>query len=534
MQITMDTAKGRSGSGVILAILLGIAVLVSGVAFSEGLVQLVDRWTKQEEYGHAFFIPLLSVWLLWMRRDAIVQSIGRPSWFGLVVVLASIGMLVIGNLSAIYILAQVGFVLSLAGILMTFGGLSLLRICLLPLFFLLFAIPLPFFVDAALSWRLQLISSELGVFFIRLLNIPVYLEGNVIDLGEYQLLVAEACSGLRYLYPLLSLGFLTAYFFNAPLWQRSLLFLSTIPITIFMNSARIGMIGVLVNYWGIGMAEGFLHYFQGWAIFAACGLVLAGEIYLLNKFTSGRSFFESLRFPEVKAVKASGSPIPAKKMSPLFSAVASLGIAFVLIFSISNRVESVPDRQRFVSFPKQIGEWKGRTSFLRPRIELFLGVDDYILANYNSPGQQSINLYIAYYKSQRNGVSPHSPQACIPGGGWFITDLNEKQYLQVSDGNGGPMPYNRVVIQRGDVKQIVYYWFDQRGRKIANEYWAKWYLLKDAILMNRTDGTLVRLVTPVSQTESEEAADKRLTEFMSKLMEKTKKYIPGANLGSEV
>ena len=132
------------------------------------------------------------------------------------------------------------------------GGYSLFKVAFVPIFFLIFAIPLPYFLDAALSFRLQLISSQLGVFFIRLLQIPVYLEGNVIDLGSYKLQVVEACSGLRYLYPLMSLGFLTAYLFQAPLWQRALIFLSTIPITILMNSFRIALVGVLGDYWLAG------------------------------------------------------------------------------------------------------------------------------------------------------------------------------------------------------------------------------------------------------------------------------------------
>src|SRR6185369_7388713 len=117
-----------------------------------------------------------------------------------------------------------GFLVALLGIVLTVGGPSLLKVTFIPIAFLVFAIPLPYFIDSELSFRLQLISSELGVFFIRLFGVSVYLTGNVIDLGNYKLQVVEACSGLRYLYPLLSLGFLAAYLFQAPLWQRALVF----------------------------------------------------------------------------------------------------------------------------------------------------------------------------------------------------------------------------------------------------------------------------------------------------------------------
>ena len=166
--------------------------------------------------------------------------------------------------------------LLLIGIVLGIGGYSLLRVAFIPIAFLLFAIPLPYFIDAVLTLRLQLVSSELGVFFIRMFGIPVYLDGNIIDMGNYKLQVVEACSGLRYLYPLLSLSFLAAYLFHAPLWQRGLVFLSSIPIAIGMNGFRIGLVGLLVDRWGTAMAEGVLHFFEGWVVFLACAMPSGG------------------------------------------------------------------------------------------------------------------------------------------------------------------------------------------------------------------------------------------------------------------
>src|SRR5438105_96745 len=208
--------------------------------------------------------------MLWSRRDALIGSLGRPSWTGPAIIFVAAIMLIIGELSAFFLLIQVGFVITVFGIVLSLGGISLLRVAFVPIAFLVFAFPLPYFIDSELSWRLQLLSSELGVFFIRLFGVPVYLTGNVIDLGNYKLQVAEACSGLRYLYPLLSFGFLAAYLFQAPLWQRALVFLSAIPITIVMNSFRIGVVGLLVDRWGTAQAEGVLHFFEGWVIFIAC------------------------------------------------------------------------------------------------------------------------------------------------------------------------------------------------------------------------------------------------------------------------
>ena len=225
-------ARAAQTSAIHAALLACLAVLVALVAFSGPLLELVNRWIKQEEYSHGFLIPVIVAWLLWTRRDALIASIGRPSWTGPALILLAAVMHIVGKLSALYFLSQFAFIIVLFGIALGLGGYSLLKVTFIPIIFLLFAIPLPYFIDAMLSFQLQLISSQLGTFFIRLFQIPVYLEGNVIDLGVYKLQVVEACSGLRYLYPLLSLGFLAAYLFQAPLWQRAVVFLSTIPITI--------------------------------------------------------------------------------------------------------------------------------------------------------------------------------------------------------------------------------------------------------------------------------------------------------------
>src|SRR6185437_8891329 len=303
------------------SLLVSISVLIAFFAYSQSLLELVRRWTAQEEYSHGFLIPAIVAWLFWTRRHALLASLGRPSWSGAAFILLAAVLHVIGKLSALWILSQVSFVIVLIGIALGLGGYSLLRVTFIPTIFLLFAIPLPYVFDATLSFRLQLISSELGTAFIRLLQIPVYLEGNVIDLGHYKLQVVEACSGLRYLYPLMSLGFLAAYLFQAPLWQRTVVFLSTIPITIFMNSLRIGIVGVLVDNFGPQDEDGFLHMFEGWIIFIACAGVLVAEMALMAGLGSGKSFFEVFYPPKVLVEPSQSQVTQTFSRAPLLSCV---------------------------------------------------------------------------------------------------------------------------------------------------------------------------------------------------------------------
>jgi EpsI family protein len=156
---------------------------------------------------------------------------------------------------------------------------------------------------------------------------------------------------------------------------------------------------------------------------------------------------------------------------------------------------------------------------LDPQVESGLALEDYVLSDYGKADGNVVNLYVAYYASQRTGESPHSPLVCIPGSGWSITKL-ERTNLDAAH------PINRAIIEQNGSKQLVYYWYEERGRSIASEYWSKWYLLFDAITKNRSDGALVRLITAVSPGELEHDADNRLLLFTQDLLPRLAGYLP--------
>lgn len=502
-------------------VLLGVVAIAALLyACWGGLSDVVNRWEKQEEYSHGYFIPLLSAWFLWSRKDALKASVGAGQWQAVPLILLGIALLLLGELSAIFVLIQISFLLMLASLVLAYGGSSLLRVAALPVFFLIFAIPLPYFVDAQFSWQLQMISSKLGVAFLRLVGTSVFLEGNVIDLGVYKLQVVEACSGLRYLYPLLSIGFLVGYMYQGGLKQRIALFVSTIPITVVMNSLRIAIVGLLVNQWGSNQADGFLHYFEGWIVFMACLAILLGEVWVFERFGRKRGLRDVIDLPLIEPVQPKNLH---KVMNfPFLVSVILLLLASVFVTYVSGREEVSPQRMPLTTFPTSFDGWVARESALSREVEKTLGLDDYVLADYVHPDAGLVNFYVAYYGSQRKGVSPHSPQVCMPGGGWEIISL-DKVTVDVADRS--PVEVNRTIIERNGQRQIVYYWFMERGKPVANEYLKKWYLLYDAIMINRTDGALVRITAPVVQGEINEA-DERIKRFMQVSVTKFGKYLP--------
>ena len=250
----------------IVWVLGGIAVALAILGYSNSLGNLVLRWNTEEEYSHGYLIPLVSLLFIWEQRAKFQENEFQASWLGPAILVIALLLFIAGELTTLYSLAQIAFVLSFFGLSLALVGLQGSKLTFVPICLLLFAIPIPSFLEAKLTANLQLISTTLGVGFIRLFGIPVFREGNLIDLGSYKLEVAEACSGLTYLYPLLWFGCIFAYMYRTTAWKRVLVIFSAIPVAIALNSVRIGATGVLVNQFGNLMAEGFLHAFEGWIV----------------------------------------------------------------------------------------------------------------------------------------------------------------------------------------------------------------------------------------------------------------------------
>lgn len=505
--------------------IIGIFALLLVYPFMDTLGDMVHRWNTKEEYGYGYMIPMITLFLVWQRRDALMDGPFQPTLLAAPLLLITGVIYFMGAVATTHTLSQYAFVMTILSFAYGILGWQKFRIIAIPLALLFLMIPLPPFIYNNLSGKLQLISSELGVAVIRLFDISVFLEGNVIDLGKFQLQVVEACAGLRYLFPLISLSFVAAYLYNVETWKRVVVFLSSVPITVFMNSFRIGMIGVLVEYYGIEQAEGFLHDFEGWIIFMACMALLFLEMAILARIGPNKKQLHevfALEFPEELDDDAPRKPQHVGMVHYVLIGVVTLYSISTLY--IVNREQVQLERKDFVLWPSVVGEWSGRKQTLDRLILDSLKTDDYVIADYVNSKGKAVNFYIAYYASQQAGSAAHSPRACIPGGGWQIDRL---ETINVdTDGKGFPGDINRLYIRKGDIGQLVYYWFQQRGRVISNEYMVKWYLFLDSLTRNRTDGALVRLTTIVQPGEDMAVAEKRLKAMLSEVDGMLPEYIP--------
>jgi exosortase D (VPLPA-CTERM-specific) len=506
-------------------VLLAVAIAALVYAFRDSLAWAAVSWTS-DEYNHCYLIPFIALFMIatWGRELAALPWAGSSA--GVPLILGGLLLLLLGNLSSVYTISQYGFLVAVWGAFLAVLGGAVVRRIWPALLYLAFMMPLPDFIEVKLTADMQLISSRLGVAVIRLAGLPVYLEGNVIDLGQYQLAVAEACSGLRYLFPLMSFGFLCAVIYKAPLWQRAVVFLVTVPITILMNSFRIGVIGILVNTWGTEQAAGFLHDFEGWVVFMACVSILFALMFVMAR-ASGRHFLKSLRLdtPPVRDLLAMMGSRPAHRVAVAGTLAALLVVGVGA--QLGGRQESIPQRATLSTFPLVVAEWRGREDPVERQFLDVLKADDTFLGTYARQSDTvPTMLWIAYYGSQREGRAVHSPKTCLPGGGWEVQSFEERMIEGIRF-DDQPQPVNRVVIGQGQDRQLVYYWFDQRGRVLTNEYLVKWYIFLDGLRLNRTDGALVRLVTPVEPTDTDlTSADRRLQDFIRTIHPKLAYFLP--------
>jgi exosortase D (VPLPA-CTERM-specific) len=511
-----------------------LAIALLGYLFVDSLAFLFAQWIGSPDYSHGLFVPLISLFLIWQARHRIALAGIENSWWGLAVISAGLFFYVIGEFATLYVLQHVSLWMVIVGLVIALIGVRGARAIAFPLSYLLTSIPLPVFLYASLSSQLQLWSSALGVFCLQLVGVTAFRDGNVIDLGAVQLQVIEACSGIRYLLPLTSLALLCACLFKDRMWKRVVLVLSSIPISVLVNGFRIGMIGVLIEWYGQGAAEGFYHLFEGWVLFmASLGLLLL-EMWVLARIGARgdhSSFLNRFTWSDrssTPSTLAAASRQSSHRLFPGPAYLCSVALLIPVAFASTvmvEREEVPPPRSMFIDFPMKLDGWLGISLTLEKKYIDALRFDDYVLADYQFGDGQPVNLYAAYYRSQRKGQSAHSPQSCLPGGGWEISSLNS---MELPGGSGivRSLHMNRAVIQKDSQKQIVLYWFKQRERNLTNEYLVKLFLFWDGLSRGRTDGALVRIASLVGPGETEEIVDQRLLRFVSTIEPELNRYVP--------
>jgi exosortase D (VPLPA-CTERM-specific) len=489
------------------------------------IVRLVLQWVgpnSDQNFQHGIFVPLFALFVLWQDRKKLEAIPSSPSWAGLPLVALSMLVLVLGVLGADIFLPRVSLLILLAGLIILYQGWTFFRAVLFPWAFLILMIPIPALLINRVTFPLQLVAAKWAAALLELVRVPVLLEGNLLTLARKQLDVAEACSGIRSLLSLVTLAIIYGYLLESRKWARVVLVCAAVPIAVAANSFRVFGTGLLVQHGYENEAEGFYHTVSGLVIFAVALVML----FALHRVISLIWKSGPVASPSVAHVEERPTGEMRTEMGAFrFGIVAVTMLATAIGLQAHSNTEIIPPHQSLSSLPSQIDGWKGTDSSLSKEELDKLGHPEYLLRTYEIASQEQpwFNLYIVYFPSQRAGDTIHSPDHCLPGAGWIPTS---REVIRLARPDGSSIPVNRYVVSKLLERQLVLYWFQAHDRVIASEWQAKYYLISDSIHMNRSDGGMVRLMTPMLEGESADAAQARMMKLGLEFLPLLDSYIP--------
>jgi len=505
-----------------------VLLVLIGWLYWSILGRLFLQWVghgRDPNFEHGIFVPLFAAYVLWLERKNLKAISPAPSWAGLPLELVGLIMLVLGILGVELFFSRSSLLVVLAGLIILFQGWTFFRAVLFPWAFLFLMIPIPTLIISEITFPLQLLASKLATELLELVGVPVLRHGNLILLPAMTLNVAEACSGIRSLLTLVTLAVIYGYLMETRNWVRVLLVGLAVPIAVAANAFRIFGTGLLVQYWDPEKAEGFYHSLGGELIFV---------VALVMLFAAHRAITSIWKSGPRKAAddRAAVRDTPARRETPdkneplRFALAAGLLLATAIGLQAHAHSEIFPQRAPLASLPLEIDGWKGTDNTIDEASLNILGHPEYILRDYVDPGQTQpwIEIYIAYFPSQSAGDTIHSPAHCLPGNGWIPSD---RKVVQIAGPDGSTFPVNRYVGAIGGEKpELVLFWFQAHGRAVSSGLDAKYYLFYDSIKMNRSDGALIRLRTPLLDGETAEAAQARVMKLGTPLLPMLDRYIP--------
>jgi exosortase D (VPLPA-CTERM-specific) len=475
------------------------------------LENLIRYIIKDDDYSFGLLIPFIVGYIVYLKWPEVQKNIWQPSWLGLLIIIFGYLLYISGETLTSFYISGFSLVIVISGFLFLLGGWKLFRLMGFPLILLFLMIPSDTWFIRRISLQLQLLSSQLAAGMLAWLGIPVLRQGNILDLGVRQLQVVAACSGLRYILSLLTLAVIFCYFYQRRLWKAAVLTAAMIPAAILANALRVTAMALYPSL----QAEGFWHNFTGWLIFVGCFGVLVLLNWVLNRF------WPDLRPPGASRTEPQSDlslEVSRRSVTPCLIATLILVILLSPVPKRLAQVPTVPLLRSFNQFPLKIGPWRGQRGYVDDETIKVLGTSDYFEATFIGPENKPVTLWIAYYGNLKKRVGlAHSPLVCMTGGGWTLKQSREVEMLPGK-------PVNYMLMQEGDQRLVVYYWFIQRGRWLPNEYFNKLYLGLDSLLKRRADGALIRITTPVNADV--ESARKRLNDYAQVLVPILPKFLP--------
>lgn len=497
-----------------------VLLVLFTIAYWVPITSMVAIWMKEDDYSYGFLIPIISVYLIWDMRARLKGVAIKSSWSMLPVLTFLVLISLYGILGSSGYISMPSLPLLLACFTAFCFGFDLVRRLAVPLGILIFMIPIPSVIERTIGLYLKSISSKMGGAIIHFFDIPVNVSGNIIDLGVLQLQVVDACSGLRYVFPLLALGVVYAYFFERVAWKRIFCVLATIPIAILTNALRIGITGILSNEYGIRAAEGFFHNFSGWILFMAAFffLFLLGRILALFSPRRGNA--------EVCASDPAIMTMGGSSGSTGAFAVSIILLVIVAGLSLSTKeLPAIVLKGGIRSFPLSFGDWSGYSGYIGSESIDKSGAEDAYSGDYRNSRGDEVSLYIGYRGTAflANENFFHSPSVCLPSAGWETLSISSRIIDNVPF--WGKIEVTKMIVSQLGSRAVVYFWFQTKNRESDDKNINRFHLALHALQRDNTYDLFVRTITPLGAGRNIESSEQSMDAFVRDMMAAMEKFM---------
>lgn len=495
--------------------ILAISASSFVAAFYPVLSGLWLRWNSDADYGYALLVPVISMWLIWQQRDALSKIEARPVSWALYAVIATLLFVLIGTSGSLPTLARFALPLFILSSVLYLRGFETFFRLLFPLGFLFFMLPLPAQIQGAITPFLQYLATLLGSGMLELLNYPVSTRGNLILVSGIPMNVAEACSGLRYIFPLVGVGMLYSYLFETIRWKKIVNVLMAIPIAILMNALRIALTGVLMERWGIEAGTGIWHDLEGVVV-----LISAFFLHFLFSLFLKRLPPTSPPVDQNPATWQGGLRSHPRAGIKRLSVVALL-LTLLAAYTLSlGAVSAWQLQQPLASFPLKITGWVGKVKSVPERITEASGAEEAFNAHYFSLQRKMVDLYIGYQGApfKNNASFFHSPSVCLPSSGWrTLSQTQRKMLLPTGPMAGREFHVNEQLSEQQGQRILTMYWFQNRSAIDASALPHQVRMAGQAMLRQPSYDLFLRIITTVEKNESTSDARQRLSLFIESL-----------------
>lgn len=480
-------------------------------------------WYEHQYVSHGVLVLFISAYLIWDKRKLLRNlPIGLASVGSVLLFLgATIG--VIGFTIGDDFTVRCAMLITLAALVLFLFGRAYFKALLFPLVYLFFMIPLPYAAIKEISYHLRMFDAKYATYILQASGIPVYRDAHLLHLPNITLEIADSCSGIASLFAMVALGIVYAYLVPLKKNAKLLLIGGTIIFPVLANLMRIVLISALVHFYGPVMLQSFLHYFSGTFTFLLSVVLFLslGEFFRRTptEEISSSDIVEKSRLPEEKN-QLSSDALPKLFSSPFLLCTAILILA-IYLSSVSDRTNRFGLGLNLQKVPEQLASYQASQENWPDRY-VDPNASSLVSRVYERSKHEKIELFIGYRGEQRSAARLLSPRLHLPEGWEYVQSEAEQLRLGQSD----LIRANWLLTQKGDLKRLVLYWYEVKGNTFVSEIWYRLSLAKGLFLEGRTDGSVIRIATPVLKVETIDQAKKRIQEFVGDLQPELTQILP--------